>query len=154
MCQPVTFLVLLVLISSCSSPVPSPLENCPQLEGHEVLRLTCRAAVRRSQERQRSSQACRRSQASVKVRSLRLDLHLRSGEHVVAGAGELHLEICLKDLEEDHAGVPLRISDPVVQYRETVCRDVQHDCSVKVAQQAQSSIRHRRSLWMRRFPGH
>uniref|UniRef100_A0A0D6QU83 Tr-type G domain-containing protein n=1 Tax=Araucaria cunninghamii TaxID=56994 RepID=A0A0D6QU83_ARACU len=43
-----------------------------------------------------------------------------SGEHVVAGAGELHLEICLKDLEEDHAGVPLKISDPVVSYRETV----------------------------------
>lgn len=43
-----------------------------------------------------------------------------SGEHVVAGAGELHLEICLKDLEEDHAGVPLKISDPVVQYRESV----------------------------------
>jgi elongation factor 2 len=43
-----------------------------------------------------------------------------SGEHIVAGAGELHLEICLKDLEEDHAGVPLRIGDPVVPYRETV----------------------------------
>ncbi|RYP62218.1 hypothetical protein DL769_007407 [Monosporascus sp. CRB-8-3] len=43
-----------------------------------------------------------------------------SGEHVVAGAGELHLEICLNDLEHDHAGVPLIISDPVVQYRETV----------------------------------
>jgi elongation factor 2 len=43
-----------------------------------------------------------------------------SGEHIVAGAGELHLEICLKDLEEDHAGVPLIVSDPVVQYRETV----------------------------------
>ena len=43
-----------------------------------------------------------------------------TGEHVVAGAGELHLEICLKDLEEDHAGVPLRVSDPVVQYRESV----------------------------------
>ncbi|KAJ8130098.1 hypothetical protein O1611_g3532 [Lasiodiplodia mahajangana] len=43
-----------------------------------------------------------------------------SGEHIVAGAGELHLEICLKDLEEDHAGVPLIFSDPVVQYRETV----------------------------------
>ncbi|BAE59741.1 unnamed protein product [Aspergillus oryzae RIB40] len=43
-----------------------------------------------------------------------------SGEHVVAGAGELHLEICLKDLEEDHAGVPLKISDPVVSYRESV----------------------------------
>ncbi|KAF2762100.1 P-loop containing nucleoside triphosphate hydrolase protein [Pseudovirgaria hyperparasitica] len=46
-----------------------------------------------------------------------------SGEHIVAGAGELHLEICLKDLEEDHAGVPLRVSDPVVQYRETVGTD-------------------------------
>lgn len=43
-----------------------------------------------------------------------------SGEHVVAGAGELHLQICLKDLEDDHAGVPLRISDPVVSYRETI----------------------------------
>jgi elongation factor 2 len=43
-----------------------------------------------------------------------------SGDHIVAGAGELHLEICLKDLEEDHAGVPLRISDPVVACRETV----------------------------------
>lgn len=43
-----------------------------------------------------------------------------SGEHLVAGTGELHLEICLKDLEEDHAGVPLKISPPVVSYRETV----------------------------------
>ena len=32
-----------------------------------------------------------------------------SGEHIVAGAGELHLEICLKDLEEDHAGIPLKV---------------------------------------------
>merc|ERR1719276_567112 len=43
-----------------------------------------------------------------------------SGEHIVAGAGELHLEICLKDLEEDHACIPIKISDPVVSYRETV----------------------------------
>ncbi|XP_038071560.1 elongation factor 2-like [Patiria miniata] len=43
-----------------------------------------------------------------------------SGEHIVAGAGELHLEICLKDLEEDHACIPLKKSLPVVSYRETV----------------------------------
>ncbi|KAF9355797.1 Elongation factor 2 [Mortierella sp. NVP85] len=43
-----------------------------------------------------------------------------SGEHIVAGSGELHLEICLKDLEEDHAQIPIRKSDPVVQYKETV----------------------------------
>lgn len=42
------------------------------------------------------------------------------GEHIIAGAGELHLEICLKDLEEDHACIPLKKSDPVVSYRETV----------------------------------
>merc|ERR1712147_582103 len=44
----------------------------------------------------------------------------QSGEHIIAGAGELHLEICLKDLEEDHACVPIVKSDPVVSYRETV----------------------------------
>ena len=33
-----------------------------------------------------------------------------SGEHIVAGAGELHLEICLKDLEEDHACIPIKVT--------------------------------------------
>lgn len=37
-----------------------------------------------------------------------------------SGAGELHLEICLKDFEEDHAGIPLKKSPPVVGYRETI----------------------------------
>eukprot|EP00291_Cryptomonas_curvata_P016387 CAMPEP_0172153380 /NCGR_PEP_ID=MMETSP1050-20130122/1406_1 /TAXON_ID=233186 /ORGANISM="Cryptomonas curvata, Strain CCAP979/52" /LENGTH=205 /DNA_ID=CAMNT_0012821897 /DNA_START=1464 /DNA_END=2082 /DNA_ORIENTATION=- len=44
-----------------------------------------------------------------------------SGEHIIAGAGELHLEICLKDLQEDFMnGAELRVSQPVVSYRETV----------------------------------
>lgn len=43
-----------------------------------------------------------------------------SGEHIVACTGELHLEICLSDLQNDHAGVPLKVSPPVVSYRETV----------------------------------
>jgi len=44
-----------------------------------------------------------------------------SGEHIVAGAGELHLEICLKDLQDDFMnGAELKISQPVVSYRETV----------------------------------
>merc|ERR1711966_339297 len=43
-----------------------------------------------------------------------------SGEHVIAGCGELHVEICLRDLEEDYAQVPIIKSDPVVSYRETV----------------------------------
>eukprot|EP01010_Urceolus_cornutus_P003859 NODE_56_length_2725_cov_785.001495_g46_i0.p1 GENE.NODE_56_length_2725_cov_785.001495_g46_i0~~NODE_56_length_2725_cov_785.001495_g46_i0.p1 ORF type:complete len:842 (+),score=197.57 NODE_56_length_2725_cov_785.001495_g46_i0:111-2636(+) len=43
-----------------------------------------------------------------------------TGEHIVAGAGELHLEICLKDLQEDFMGVELRISEPVVSFRESI----------------------------------
>lgn len=35
-----------------------------------------------------------------------------SGEHIIAGAGELHLEICLKDLEEDHACIPIKVGSP------------------------------------------
>jgi elongation factor 2 len=54
-----------------------------------------------------------------------------SGEHIIAGAGELHLEICLKDLEEDHAGIPLKKSDPVVSYRETVSAESSITCLSK-----------------------
>merc|ERR1712241_1056746 len=54
-----------------------------------------------------------------------------SGEHVIAGAGELHLEICLKDLEEDHAQIPLKKSDPVVSYRETVSEESNQMCLSK-----------------------
>merc|ERR1719387_2383322 len=44
-----------------------------------------------------------------------------TGEHIIAGAGELHLEICLKDLQDDFmGGAPIKISDPVVSFRETV----------------------------------
>ncbi|VDM61630.1 unnamed protein product [Angiostrongylus costaricensis] len=54
-----------------------------------------------------------------------------SGEHIIAGAGELHLEICLKDLEEDHACIPLKKSDPVVSYRETVSEESSQVCLSK-----------------------
>merc|ERR1719262_2032497 len=43
-----------------------------------------------------------------------------SGEHVIAGCGELHVEICLKDLREEYAQCEFTVSDPVVSYRETV----------------------------------
>jgi len=60
-----------------------------------------------------------------------LTLTEESGEHIVAGAGELHLEICLKDLEEDHACIPLKKSDPVVSYRETVQEESNQTCLSK-----------------------
>merc|ERR1712168_528269 len=54
-----------------------------------------------------------------------------SGEHIIAGAGELHLEICLKDLEEEHANIPIKKSDPVVSYRETVAEESSIMCLSK-----------------------
>merc|ERR1712160_18270 len=43
-----------------------------------------------------------------------------NGEHIIAGCGELHIEICLKDLREEYAQCEFTVSDPVVSYRETV----------------------------------
>lgn len=42
-----------------------------------------------------------------------------SGEHIVAGSGELHVEILYNDLC-DLAGTEITRGDPVVSYRETV----------------------------------
>jgi len=57
-----------------------------------------------------------------------------SGEHIVAGAGELHLEICLKDLQDDFmAGAPIKISEPVVSYRETCTEESSQICLSKSA---------------------
>ena len=54
-----------------------------------------------------------------------------SGEHVIAGCGELHVEICLKDLEEEYAKCPIKKGDPVVSYKETVTEDSSQTCLSK-----------------------
>jgi len=55
-----------------------------------------------------------------------------SGENIIAGAGELHLEICLNDLANDFMnGAPIKISDPVVGFRETVQEKSNQTCLSK-----------------------
>ena len=54
-----------------------------------------------------------------------------SGEHVIAGCGELHVEICLKDLEEEYAKCPIKKGDPVVSYKETVIEESSQSCLSK-----------------------
>merc|ERR1711865_1317459 len=54
-----------------------------------------------------------------------------SGEHIVAGAGELHLEICLKDLQDDFMGTAVKISEPVVSFRESVTEESSMICLSK-----------------------
>jgi elongation factor 2 len=54
-----------------------------------------------------------------------------SGEHIIAGCGELHVEICLKDLEEEYAKCPIKKGDPVVSYKETVTEESSQQCLSK-----------------------
>jgi len=50
-----------------------------------------------------------------------------TGEHIIAGAGELHLEICLSDLQNEFmGGAEIRVSEPVVSFRETVTKQSDH----------------------------
>jgi len=54
-----------------------------------------------------------------------------NGEHVIAGCGELHVEICLKDLQEEYAQCSIITSDPIVSYRETVSGTSSLHCLAK-----------------------
>jgi len=57
-----------------------------------------------------------------------------TGEHIVAGAGELHLEICMKDLREDFMkNAPIKVGRPVVSFCETVKAATDMDCVSKSA---------------------
>lgn len=56
----------------------------------------------------------------------------KTGEHIIAGAGELHLQICLKDLEEDFMkGAPIKVSKPVVSFAETITKETEMTCVAK-----------------------
>ena len=54
-----------------------------------------------------------------------------SGEHIIAGCGELHVEICLKDLVDEYARCEIKVGDPVVQYKETVTGESSQMCLSK-----------------------
>jgi len=56
-----------------------------------------------------------------------------SGEHIIAASGELHLEICLQDLQNDFMGTEVKVSDPVVSFRETCSGKSSQTCLAKSA---------------------
>lgn len=54
-----------------------------------------------------------------------------TGENIIAGCGELHIEICLKDLEEEYARCKIKKGDPVVSYKESVTEESSQVCLAK-----------------------
>jgi elongation factor 2 len=68
-----------------------------------------------------------------------------TGQHILAGAGELHLEICLNDLCNVYCkGINITKSRPVVTFKETVV-GVSGSCLVK-------SANHHNRLYMQAMP--
>lgn len=68
-----------------------------------------------------------------------------SGEHIIAGCGELHVEICLKDLIEEFAKCDITQGDPVVTYKESIKEESSQMCLSK------SPNKHNR-LFMKAIP--
>ncbi len=56
------------------------------------------------------------NQADANVQVLLTD----KGEHILVTAGEVHLERCLRDLQETYAKVEVNASSPIVPFRETI----------------------------------
>ena len=67
-------------------------------------------------------------------------------QHVIAGCGDLHIEICLKDLRELYSkNIKINVSDPVVSYCETVTQESDRVCLAK-------SPNRQNRLWMKCAP--
>lgn len=55
-----------------------------------------------------------------------------TGEHVLLTLGEVHLERCVKDLQETFAKVAVQTSKPIVPFRETIVKFVPAEDAVEV----------------------
>jgi elongation factor 2 len=54
-----------------------------------------------------------------------------TGEHIIAGCGELHVEICLNDLKKEFTNIEIVESEPIVTYKETVEETSNQICMAK-----------------------
>ncbi|XP_037933332.1 elongation factor-like GTPase 1 [Teleopsis dalmanni] len=50
-----------------------------------------------------------------------------TGEHVITTLGEVHVEKCVHDLEENYAKIKVNVSKPIVSFRETIVPDATVD---------------------------
>ena len=54
--------------------------------------------------------------------NIRASINQDTGEHLISGMGELHLEVTQHRIEVDHK-VPITVSPPLVVYRETITKN-------------------------------
>jgi len=89
----------------------------------------CSVDVKNAQDLPKLMEGLKRLQKSD---PLVLVKHTNTGEHIVAAAGELHLEICIKDLREEYMkGAPIVKGEPVVTFCESVSGESAQTCIAK-----------------------
>ncbi|MEM2351707.1 MAG: GTP-binding protein, partial [Thermoproteota archaeon] len=59
---------------------------------------------------------------SIEDSSLLVSINEETGEHLLSGIGELHIDIALKTLREYEPGLEVIVSKPIVSYRESVSK--------------------------------
>lgn len=60
--------------------------------------------------------------------------HEETGEHIIAGCGELHVEICINDLRKEYCpNMDIVETEPIVTYKETVEETSDQTCMAKSA---------------------
>ena len=94
-------------------------------EAHPIknMKFSVSPVVQKSVTTKKASDLGKLSEGLKKLKSMDSAVevkHLPSGEYIVAGPGNLHLEICLEDLKRYVKGAELVIGEPVVQYKETI----------------------------------
>lgn len=59
----------------------------------------------------------------------------KQGENILSTCGEVHLEKCLKDLQDDYApGIEFEIGEPIIPFKETIlnCTTREKDAKTQV----------------------
>src|SRR5207244_636572 len=57
--------------------------------------------------------------------TLVVEINQETGEHLMSGMGELHLEIIETKLKDDYK-IPIQTSEPIVVYRETIEKEAKN----------------------------
>lgn len=91
--------------------------NTPQINGTILPVIKVAIEPQNPSELPKMLHSLRCIQKSYPIATTRVE---ESGEHVLFGTGELALDVMMKDLRKVYSDVEVKVSDPVVSFRETV----------------------------------
>ncbi|CAD7673490.1 unnamed protein product [Nyctereutes procyonoides] len=117
--------------------------SCPQCVGYEVQHKLCCSGCCEGQEFSRPSRASGGSKTLANLDPMVQCIIEESEEHIILGAGVLHLEEALE--EEDHVFIPIKKSHSIVLYHKTTSEELNVLCLSK-------SPKNHNPLYMKAWP--